>query len=380
MKKVSLGLFSGRRNKAKMLGRGCLWALSLKLFGHGKEMRRKKVLFVGFVLLCSAILAGCATNTPPVSEHATTIAMQAQESKSEAFNQMIFKAATSREEKTEYRLGPGDVIQVSVFGIPELEKLEGEIDSLGKVLLPLVGEVKVGGLTVPEAQKTLTKAFSKYVVQPKVSVAVKEYHSYRVSVLGEVNKPDVYALKGGRTLMDVLAMAGGLKPKASHTITLVRLGKERTSMIIDLDRLISYGVTPEGSKYNIILEPGDVVYVPKAGSIFVDGYVGHPGAFPLTTNLTVTQALAMAGGMEWEASHTVYVYRMEKGGGRKVVKVNVDEIREGKAKDFPLEVNDVVFVPGSGFKQFVSGFSKFFGFGWTRATGGSSYRLGVGNK
>ena len=331
------------------------------------------VLAVGF-------LGGCASNAPSVSEHAATIAMEAQKSKSEAFNQMIFKAATSREKEVEYRMGPGDIVQVSVFGIPELEKLEGEIDSLGRVSLPLVGEVKLGGLTLSQAQEVLTRAFSKYVVQPKVSVAIKEYHSYRVSVLGEVNKPDVYALKGGRTLMDVLAMAGGLKADASHTITLVRLGKERTSMIIDLERLVSYGTSSEGSQYNIILKPGDVVYVPKAGSIFVDGYVGHPGSFPLTSKLTVTQALAMAGGMEWEASHKVYVYRLGKDGSRKVVEVDVDKIREGKERDFPLEVNDVVFVPGSGFKQFVSGFSKFFGFGWTRAAGGSSYRLGVGNK
>ena len=330
----------------------------------------------GIILL---MLGACSTGAPPMGEHAATVAMQAQESKNEAFNQMIFKAATSRDKEIEYRMGPGDIIQVSVFGIPELEKLEGEIDSLGRVSLPLVGEVELGGLTLSQAQDVLTKEFSKYVVQPKVSVAIKEYHSYRVSVLGEVNKPDVYALKGGRTLMDVLAMAGGLTANASHTITLVRLGKKRTSMIIDLNRLVAYGTSKEGSQYNIILKPGDVVYVPKAGSIFVDGYVRRPGSFPLTTKLTVTQALALAGGMEWEASHKVYIYRLdEASGNREIVEVNIDKIREGEAKDFPLEVNDVVFVPGSGFKQFVSGFSKFFGFGWSRASGGSSYKLGVG--
>ena len=335
------------------------------------------VLF--FSILATWILGGCATNAPPVSERTATIAMQAQESKSEAFNQMIFKAATSRsKDDLEYRMGPGDIIQVSVFGIPELEKLEGEIDSLGRVSLPLVGEVKLGGLTLSQAQEVLTKAFCKYVVQPRVTVAIKGYHSYKVSVLGEVKKPDVYALKGGRTLMDILAMAGGLTANASHTITLVRLGKERTSMIIDLDRLISFRTSTAGPNYNIILKPGDVVYVPKAGSIFVDGYVGRPGAFPLTSRLTVTQVLAMAGGMEGEASHTIYVYRLEKGGGRKVVKVNVDKIREGKEKDFTLEVNDVVFVPANGFKRFVSGVTRFFGFGWSKAAGASSYKVGVG--
>ncbi len=340
-------------------------------------MKKGWLLCVLFFL--SVTLGACST---PYSSSGRVgeVAQKAQESKREAFNQMLFKAAASVGE-VEYRLGPGDVIQVSVFGIRELGNLEGELDTLGRVSLPLVGEVELGGLTLSEAQEVLTKAFGKYVLQPRINLAVKEYRSYRVSVLGEVNKPDVYALRGGRTLLDVLAMAGGLSGDASHTVTLVRLGKERKSMIIDLDSLVSMDASKGGVKYNIVLEPGDVVYVPKAGSVFVDGYVRRPGSFPLSTPITLTQAIALAGGMLDEAApDKVAIYRVGEKGRRFMVKVDLDKIRRGEMVDPPLKDNDVVVVPSSGVKVFVSRFLGFFGFGFSRASGGASYGVNVGNK
>jgi polysaccharide export outer membrane protein len=209
-----------------------------------------------------------------------------------------------------------------------------------------------------------------------VTARVKEYVSYRVSVLGEVEKPDVYALTGGRTVLDVIARAGGLTDNASKTVTLVRPGdKENINYVIDLERL----VTTQDPKINMILKPGDVVYVPKAGSIFVDGFVNQPGAFPLTSKITVTQAIAMAGGTAPEANtSSVYVYRLTENGDRKPLKVSLNDIREGKIGDPYLEENDVVLVTGSGFKRFVSGFLKFFGIGFSSASGASSYKVGIG--
>ncbi len=334
----------------------------------------------GFIwILVALALALGACSTPYSSGGGVgVVAQKAQESKREAFNQRLFKAAASLGE-VEYRLGPGDVIQVSVFGVKELEDMEGELDSLGRVSLPLVGEVKLGGLTLSESQKLITRVFSKYVLQPRVTLGIKEYHSYRVSVLGEVNKPDVYALKGGRTLLDVLAMAGGLRGSASHTVTLVRLGKERKSMIVDLDRLVSNDDSKGGVKYNIVLEPGDVVYVPKAGSVFVDGYVRRPGSFPLSTPITLTQAIALAGGMLNEASaDRIAIYRMGEKGKRYAIKVDLDKIRKGEMADPLLRDNDVVVVPSSGMKLFVSRFLGFFGFGFSRASGGGAYSVNMG--
>ena len=336
--------------------------------------------FIWILVVLALALGACSTPYSSGGANGVMVAQKAQEKKLEAFNQRLFKAAVSVG-KIEYHLGPGDIVQVSVFGVKELEDMEGEVDSLGRVSLPLVGEVKLGGLTVPQAQKVLIKAIAKYVLHPKVTLAVKEYHSYRVSVLGEVNKPDTYALRGGRTLLDVLAMAGGLIPDASHTITLVRLGKERKSMIIDLDQVVSSDAPGEGVRYNIILEPGDVVYVPKAGSVFVDGYVKRPGSFPLSTPITLTQAIALAGGMLNEASaDRIAIYRMGEKGKRYMIRVNVDKVREGKEPDPTLQDNDVVVVPSSGMKVFVSRFLNFFGFGFSRATGGGAYGMRVGNK
>jgi len=134
-------------------------------------------------------------------------------------------------------------------------------------------------------------------------------------------------------------------------------------------------------KYNIVLEPGDVVYVPKAGSVFVDGYVRRPGSFPLSTPITLTQAIALAGGMLDEAApDKVAIYRVGEKGRRFMVKVDLDKIRRGEMVDPPLKDNDVVVVPSSGVKVFVSRFLGFFGFGFSRASGGASYGVNVGNK
>ena len=159
-------------------------------------------------------------------------------------------------------------------------------------------------------------------------------------------------------------------------MTLVRPGdKGNTNYVIDLERL----VTAQDPKINMVLEPGDVVYVPRAGSIFVDGFVNSPGAFPLTSRITVSQAIALAGGTAPEASTSdIYIYRLTENGERTPVKVSLNEIREGKAEDPYLRENDVLLVPGSGFKRFVSGFLKFFGIGFSSASGASSYKVGVG--
>ena len=124
-----------------------------------------------------------------------------------------------------------------------------------------------------------------------------------------------------------------------------------------------------------------MVYVRRAGSVFVDGFVNKPGSFPLSTPITLTQAIALAGGMRNEAdTDKVAIYRMGEGGKRYVIQVDLYKVKEGKIPDPTLQDNDVVVVPSSGMKVFVSRFLNFFGFGFTRATGGGAYGMRVGNQ
>ncbi len=349
-------------------------------------MRRQVLLsLVTIVAVLSVLLAGCSTPYS-VDKGQEIAARRDQEIRNEAFNKRLFQAAAQLMVKSssEYKLGPGDLIEVSVFGIEDLQNMEGELDSLGRVFLPLVGRINLNGLTVSEAQKKLRKAFSVYIKNPRISIQIKEYRSYRVSVLGRVNKPDVYALRGSRTILDVLAMAGGLMDDASHSIMLIKpsLGK---SMIIDLDRLVGNPTreTADQAKItpkDLMLNPGDVIYVPRAESFFVDGYVNKPGSFPISSEITLTQAIALAGGMKDDADpENVYIYRIGKDGRRYAIKVNLNDIRSGKKKDPKLVKNDVVLVPSSGKRVFFHRFFRFFGIGFSGGST-SSYGVSVGNR
>ena len=327
-----------------------------------------------FLPIC-VFLFSCST--PYTVDKGMEIAVKHdQERQREFFNQKLLQAMANVGE-VEYRLGPGDVILVSIFGIEELKDMEGQLDSGGDVYLPLVGKIHLGGLTVSQAQKELEKAYSRYIRHPRVSIVVKEYKSYRVSVLGRVNKPDVYILRGGRTLLDVLAMAGGLADDASHTVILISPSR-KMSKVIDLDSLV---VSVEGRGKvpvdTLVINPGDIVYVPRAESIFVDGYVNKPGSFPLTTQLTLTQAIALAGGMMYEADqNNVCIYRLGKDGKRYVIKVDLAKVRSGEMEDPVLQKDDVVLVPSSGARVFVQKFLGFFGVGFSNPRAGYSMRVG----
>ncbi len=312
------------------------------------------ILLLFFVCSCST-----AYNPPSFNENAPV--KNPSEIKASQGNQglnkkLIFSAG--KIERPPYRLMPGDSIQVSVFGVDELQNLVGKIDTRGSVSLPLVGNVRIGGLTLMEAKKVLKKAFEKYVTNPRVNVEITEYNGFRVSVLGEVEKPDVYSLKGTRTVLDVLAMAGGLKDDASRTVILTHLGPQKHNAIyINLTKLVNNW---KFSK-DLMLQPGDILYVPKADNIFVDGFVRSPNSYPLTQPTTVTDAITEAGGMKLDADPTkVVIYRRNEAGKNKIIKINIDKIRNGEEKNVYLEPNDVVIVPSSGIKVFVY---HFFGFG-----------------
>ena len=311
------------------------------------------ILLLFFVFSCST-----AYNPPSFSEKAPVknpSEIKGSQGNESLNKKLIFSAGKVM--RTPYRLMPGDSVRVSVFGVDELQDLTGKIDATEKVSLPLVGNVRIGGLTLTEAKKVLRKAFEKYVTNPRVNIEITEYNGFRVSVLGEVEKPDVYSLKGSRSVLDVLAQAGGLKDDASRTIILTHLGpRNHSALYINLEKLV------DNWKFSkdLMLQPGDILYVPKADNIFVDGFVRKPDAYPLTHPTTVTDAITEAGGMPMDADPTqVVIYRRNEAGNKKIIKVNIDKIRNGEEKNVLLEPNDVVIVPSSGIKVFVY---HFFGF------------------
>ncbi len=250
--------------------------------------------------------------------------------------------------KADYKIGAKDLLEISVFGLEEMNKTV-RVSEDGKITLPLLGEVEVEGLTKTELEKKLSQLLEeKYLQSPQVTVFIKEYQSKRISVLGAVGKPGPYELLGRQTLLQLISEAGGLTEDAGDDIIVIRQFQDGTSISlkISIDDLFLKG----DARLNIPLEPNDIVNIPaeKTVLIYVFGQVRKPGALEVKkSNIpTLLQVIAQAGGFSERASKGgVLIKRINKDGKEKQIKVNVKDIIKGKKKDIQLLENDVVYVP-----------------------------------
>ena len=288
-----------------------------------------------------------------------------------AMNEMILMSALSskRDPYHDYKIGPEDLLEISVFEVEKLNKTV-RVSSQGNISLPLLGVLRVKGLTANQLERELTELLAeKYLRDPQVSVFIKEYRSQRISVLGAVKEPKVFEVTGQRTILDMLAMAGGLNDDAGNTLFLIRpprlkreaskepqdpeAGGPRT-FVINLEELLVKG----DLTLNLPLTHGDVINIPVSDKVFVGGEVWRPGGFPLKgKRMTLSQAIVLAGGLKPQAkgSETKIFRYTENGPGREVVTANVYAIQKGKVEDLYLKDNDIVIVPKHGVKAFLVG-------------------------
>jgi polysaccharide export outer membrane protein len=259
--------------------------------------------------------------------------------------------AAGQETSAEYKIGPKDLLEISVLGVPEINKLNVRVSEEGRITLPLLGEIAVGELTKFELEKKLAAlAGEKIVLAPQVTVHIVEYRSRRVSVVGAVEKPGSFELVGRRTVLQAVAEAGGLSRDAGDEIIVIRQlpAGESTSLRLSVDGLF----VRADPALNIVLEPGDVVNVPveRTAPLYVFGQVRNPGALQVKRSSppSLTQAIAQAGGFTDRANRKkVRIRRKDASGKETEFTVNVRDILRGKAKDVPLLVNDTVYVPES---------------------------------
>ena len=249
---------------------------------------------------------------------------------------------------SEYKIGPKDLLEINVFGLKELNTTV-RVSEDGTITLPLLGEIQVEGLTKTQLEKRLAQLLEeKYLNDAQVTVFIKEYQSKRVSVLGAVKKPGTYELVGRQTLLQIISQAGGLTENAGDKIFVLRQYKngETASLKIDVKELILNG----NPKYNIPLEPGDIINIPadEIVHVYVFGQVRQPGALEVKKSkmITLLQAIAQAGGFTDRASKgRVLITRRDETGKEIKIKVNVKDILKGKRKDIVLKPNDVIYVP-----------------------------------
>src|SRR5215471_15120356 len=238
------------------------------------------------------------------------------------------------------KLGPGDLIDVNVYNVPELTT-KARVSNSGDVYLPLIDYVHVEGLTQEEAQSVIQKRLEEggFVRNPHVTIFVDEANSQGVTVIGEVGKPGIYPDPVDRKLYQLISQAGGFTNSASRSIAILRRNQS-DPIHVTLPR--NLGDDPSG---NVDVLPGDTITVPKAPIIYVVGDVGRPSGFLVDNGtLTVLQALALAGGTKGTAKMGGARILRKTPTGMTETRVALKKMLEAKAPDIILQADDILFV------------------------------------
>ena len=367
-------------------------------------------IFLGGGTLSSAGLRAQDYQGAPKSQGAEESAATAEST--EDYNRKLERLreqfAETRERQTgDYRIGPQDLLDINIFEAPELNRTV-RVSENGEVSLPLLGGIHVVRLTARELENTLAAKLREFLKDPHVSVMVTAIESHPVSVIGEVNKPGVFQVRGSKTLLEMLSMAQGLAPDAGDEVLVMRnagynrgqddgaqaaRGGERDSKDTDgiksragsgdsgnsgaLQKNATASTeatndagTKQGQqsgdtiainlrhllnsrdpRFNVPIYAGDIVKVTRAGIVYVVGAVKKPGGFTVKGNeqMSLLKAIALAEGLSSTSSkgHTRIIRTDEGSGKRSEIPVELGKILDGKAPDMNLQAADIVFVPSS---------------------------------
>lgn len=333
------------------------------------ERAMKRVPYIFLMMLFALLtLSGCGGKKGALDGDLvqTYAADSAKKEEISQLNQQLFASAQVNVDPSDYLLGAGDLIHVTVFEAKDLES-KVRVSSRGYVTLPLLGQVQVKGLSAREAEEKIEQAYrEKYIKDPHVSIFVEEHFSQRVTLVGQFKNPGTYDYLSKMRLLDVMALAGGLSDNAGRIVQVRRMStsQEKQGMfLVDLDKLIKEGNTA----LNIEINGGDVIFVPEAGVFFVDGAVRKPGSYPIKQKTTVTEALVAAGGFApYAKKDHVTLVRYVGDGERKVIELNMEEA-QGQTE---VQDRDVIIAQESAFGKLIYGtginlgIPGLFGFGY----------------
>ena len=289
---------------------------------------------------------------------------------------------------SDYPLGPGDVIEVNVAGVDEIKYLTERITGEGALVLPFVGMINVNGMTDKTLRAEIRRRLeTNYVRNPQVSLFVKEFRSRQVAVIGAVQKPGLYNLASSAdTILSMISQAGGTTATAAERILFIPADpadpdqakevisampirmlsqdpsplilKNAEPVVISLD---SVNKTGQEMYLTMPARPGDIVMIPGAGEVLVQGWVEKPGAYKITPGLTLLSVVAAAGGMTFPAdAAAVELIRTNLSGHKTTVIADLDAIKSGANPDLPVREGDLVNVVSSSPKLYAWGFYRFF--------------------
>jgi polysaccharide export outer membrane protein len=258
-----------------------------------------------------------------------------------------------------YLLGPNDQITIRCLDVEEIADKPTRVDTDGNISLPLLGRFRVAGLTIERLEYELKQRLKDYVYSPQLSIAVNEYRSQPVSLLGAVQTPGSYQLQGQKTIIEVISLGGGLRPDAGSTISVTRRYEAgnlplRTAhpdptsnyVIATLDTNALMNGDPS---LNIAVKPFDVISVSRAQLVYAIGQVKKPGGFILTDgrDVSVLKVLSLAEGtLPSAASHKARILRTAgTNRQRQEIPLNISKILDGKSPDMILRPEDILFIP-----------------------------------
>ncbi len=294
--------------------------------------------------------------------------------------------------KEEYRIGASDVIDIQVVSLPEMTRT-WRVEADGTIALPYLGIVRAADKPARQLAKEIADGLrGDYLVDPQVTVIVKQVNSRTFFIQGAVRSPGVYQITGRPSLLELITVAGGLSKSYGATAFIIRRVKrpEKTSETanpqtddkssgepsesdgmpqFELIKANINGLLRGNFEQNIPVEPGDIVHIPETDVFFVAGEVKAPGSFPLKEGTTLRQAISLAQGTTFEAATGEgIIFRDDTTNGkREEIKVDIKDVMSGKKEDIAIRANDIIIVPNSRFKSVSGAFLRAFGLSAARA-------------
>lgn len=352
--------------------------------------RFRKLALAAQVLLGVGLLIGAEdlrAQTTPAGQIPPSLPGQTTEDLNRRLEQSTTKLSSSASdsEADEYLIGADDLLEITVFEAPELNRTV-RVSASGEISLELLGTVKAAGLTPRELESALQSSLRQtYMKDPHVGVFVRELQSHSVSVVGAVKKPGVFQIRGTKTVLELLSMAEGLADDAGDTVVVMRgsgspanaapaepVHDGRSGIVeVNLKSLLE-SVNPG---FNIPVHPGDIVKVTRAGIIYVVGDVKKPGGFVLhnNENISALQALSLAEGLtRTSAKSQAKIIRTDQNTEKRIaIPIDLGKILASRSPDPMLQPKDIVFIPDSSAK---SAFYRGAEAALSTATGVAIYR------
>ena len=261
---------------------------------------------------------------------------------------------------TDYILGADDQLSIWALEAEDISNRPITIETGGFINLPLIGRIQAAGLTVRQLESDIAKKLATYIKEPKVAVGVTEFRSQPVSVIGAVTNPGVHQIRGKKTLVEVLSLAGGLRQDAGYVLKITRrvewgpiplpgATKDASELYTVAEVPLKGIIDAVNPNENIQIRPNDVISVPKGDLVYVIGEVTRAGGFILNERkqMSVLQALAMAGGLTPAAAgQSAKLLRPTAGSDQRTeIAIDLKKILGSKAEDFNMRADDVLFVP-----------------------------------